>query len=190
MARYLRYMPDGIKQSGSHISIKIISLTDIDVSGLFNDPLAPSKTGEKKVGFFEIHNMSGNLWEWRQSGFQFVTTDGDVIEPDMTRIDAQNLPEGWHSLEVDIPPSNKAKVVVILGQIYEKEHDLSVLYEGQINKKEQIDHVLYKKNLAEAWYSALSDDEIRNYSDKFEEIKLDIPDEKIDELDKLPDTQA
>lgn len=164
-------MRDKIEKSGDHLSIKIISLTDIDLSKLTGNPTV-SGDGQRRVALFEIHNKSDNPWEWNEDGLQFVTTDGYVIEPLLIRIRPRNLPKGWYSITVDIPPSAKAKVLVTL---------------GKMDEKEQIDYVLYKKKLGEAWYSSLSDDEVRNYSDKFEEIKLDIPNKKADELDELPD---
>ncbi|GAB7008970.1 hypothetical protein [Halorubrum trueperi] len=165
-------MADKIEQSGDHLSIKIISLTDIDLSKLTDNPRVSGDGGQRRVAFFEIHNKSDDPWEWEEDGFQFVTKDGFVMEPDLIRIPSHNLPKGWYSSTVDIPSSAKAKVIVSLGQLDERDH---------------IDYILYKKNLAEAWYSALSDEEVRNYSDKFEEIKLDIPNDLIHELDKLPD---
>lgn len=165
-------MDDTIEQSGNHLGIKIISLTDIDLSKLTDNPRVSGDNGQRRVAFFEIHNESENPWEWREDGFQFVTTDGYVMEPDMIRIPPQNLPKGWYSSTVDIPPSAKAKVIVSL---------------GQMDENHNIDSILYRKNLAEAWYSTLSGEEVREYSDKFEEIKLNIPNNMRRKLDKLPD---
>ena len=165
-------MTNDIKESGDNITIRIISLTDIDVSKLTGNPSISEDDSQRRVVFLEIQNKSDNPWEWEEFDLQFVTREGYVIDPEHIRIPSQNIPKGWHSSVVEVPPSAKAKIIVVL---------------GKMDDDTQIDYIIYKTKLAEAWYSALSQEEVRDYSNKHERLKIDIPHEMIEKLDKLPD---
>jgi hypothetical protein len=163
-----------VQGSGDNITIRIISFTDIDVSKLTSLPLLSGNDSQRRVVFLEVENKSDKTWEWEEFDIQFATKEGYVMDTEQIRVPSENIPKGWHSSRVEIPPSSKAKIIVVL---------------GKIDENTQIDYLLYKTKLAEEWYSDLSSEEVRDYSDKYERVKIDIPDEKIPELDNLPDDQ-
>lgn len=166
-------MTAGVQGSGENIDIELVALTEIDISELVEMMGVSGQKDERVIAFFDILNKSDRPWEWEQFDFQFVTEDGYTVETDPIHFPANNLPQGWHSGDASIPPSARIKALVSI---------------GDIASDKRIDRIIYETKLAEAWYSALSRDQIAELSREFERIEIEVP-EDSGHLDELPDVQ-
>lgn len=163
-----------ISEEGDNLTISINGIAKINGSKLNYDFLQrDSFSGEPPyyywLIFLEVENRSSRTWEWKSQEWVLSDNEGTHRNSSDLHYSLSKLPEGWQTIQFDIPGNSTVKTVLVYS-------DLS---EGSPWT------LRYKKMLAEAWYTSIKQDDVAHITDftkQYEKFRIKVDQEAQNEL--------